>query len=164
MPENNYMTGGNNLSAIMVIFGGTGDLTHRKLMPALYNMLLDGLLPKHFRVVAIGRRDKTEEEYRNDIRNSIEKHSRNKVDESKWVILREMIKYYRFDFRNLEGYADLKNYLDNLDKSAGTKRNRIYYLAVAPEYFETIVQGLHMSEMTKTHIMPPIVKTIFQLF
>lgn len=150
MPENNYMTGGNNLSAIMVIFGGTGDLTHRKLMPALYNMLLDGLLPKHFRVVAIGRRDKTEEEYRNDIRNSIEKHSRNKVDESKWVILREMIKYYRFDFRNLEGYADLKNYLDNLDKSAGTKRNRIYYLAVAPEYFETIVQGLHMSEMTKT--------------
>lgn len=151
MIENNYMLGGDNdLSAILVIFGGTGDLTHRKLMPALYNMLLDGLLPKHFRVVSIGRRDKTEEEYRNDIRVSINKHSRNKVDENKWAILNEKIKYYRFDFRDHEGYERLKDYLDDLDKSAGTNGNRVYYLAVAPEYFETIVQGLHKSEMTKS--------------
>ena len=144
------MIGGeNNLSAIMVIFGGTGDLTHRKLMPALYNMLLDGLLPEKFRVVSIGRRDKTEEEYRNEVRTSIDKHSRNKVDPDKWAILNDMIKYYRFDFRDLEGYSLLKDYLDQLDKTAGTMGNRIYYLAVAPEYFETIVQGLYKSKMTK---------------
>lgn len=151
MTDNFSMLGGDkDLSAIMVIFGGTGDLTHRKLMPALYNMLLDGLLPEHFRVVSIGRRDKTEEEYRNDIRNSIDKYSRNKVDENKWAVLKEMIRYYRFDFRNLDGYVNLKEYLDNLDITAGTSGNRIFYLAVAPEYFETIVQGLHKSEMTKS--------------
>lgn len=150
MIVNNNMIGGeNNLSAIMVIFGGTGDLTHRKLMPALYNMLLDGLLPEKFRVVSIGRRDKTEEEYRNEVRTSIDKHSRNKVDPDKWAILNDMIKYYRFDFRDLEGYSLLKDYLDQLDKTAGTMGNRIYYLAVAPEYFETIVQGLYKSKMTK---------------
>ena len=150
MIVNNNMIGGeNNLSAIMVIFGGTGDLTHRKLMPALYNMLLDGLLPEKFRVVSIGRRDKTEEEYRNEVRTSIDKHSRNKVDPDKWAILNDMIKYYRFDFRDLEGYSLLKDYLYQLDKAAGTMGNRIYYLAVAPEYFETIVQGLYKSKMTK---------------
>jgi len=150
MMENLTMAGEDNLSAIMVIFGGTGDLTHRKLMPALYNMLLDGLLPEHFRVVSIGRRDKTEEEYRNDIRNSIEKYSRNRIDDSKWAVLKDMINYYRFDFRDMEGYKDLKAYLDNLDKISGTNGNRIYYLAVAPEYFETIVQGLHLSKMTRS--------------
>lgn len=150
MMDNNNMLGGDkDLSAILVIFGGTGDLTHRKLMPALYNMLLDGLLPERFRVVSIGRRDKTEEEYRNEIRASIDKHSRNKVDESKWAMLRDMIMYYRFDFREHGGYPMLKDYLDELDKIAKTERNRIYYLAVAPEYFETIVQGLHESNMAK---------------
>ena len=150
MMDNNNMLGGDkDLSAILVIFGGTGDLTHRKLMPALYNMLLDGLLPERFRVVSIGRRDKTEEEYRNEIRASIDKHSRNKVDESKWAMLRDRIMYYRFDFREHGGYPMLKDYLDELDKIAKTEGNRIYYLAVAPEYFETIVQGLHESNMAK---------------
>ena len=150
MMDNKNLIGEDNLAAILVIFGGTGDLTHRKLMPALYNMLLDGLLPKHFRVVSIGRRDKTEDQYREDIRSSIEKHSRNKIDESKWAVLKNMIKYYRFDFRDHDGYAGLKAYLDDLDVESETKGNRIYYLAVAPEYFETIVQGLHLSGMTKS--------------
>lgn len=118
-------------------------------MPAIYNMLLDGLLPEHFRVVSIGRKDKSEDVYRNEIRSSIDKHSRNKVDEGKWMKLRDMIKYYRFDFRNHEGYPALKDYLNKLDDVAGTKGNLVYYLAVAPEYFETIVQGLHKSNMAK---------------
>lgn len=138
-----------DLSAILVIFGGTGDLTHRKLMPALYNMLLDGLVPENFRVVSIGRRDKTEEEYKKEIRASVEKHSRNKVDESIWSRLNDMITYYRFDFREYDGYPMLKKYLEEIDEKANTKGNRIYYLAVAPEYFETIVHGLHIADMVR---------------
>ncbi|HHT88209.1 MAG TPA: glucose-6-phosphate dehydrogenase, partial [Clostridiales bacterium] len=138
-----------DLSAILVIFGGTGDLTHRKLMPALYNMLLDGLVPENFRVVSIGRRDKTEEEYKKEIRASVEKHSRNKVDESIWSRLNDMITYYRFDFREYDGYLMLKKYLEEIDEKANTKSNRIYYLAVAPEYFETIVHGLHIADMAR---------------
>lgn len=147
--NNNILSGDVDLSAILVIFGGTGDLTHRKLIPAIYNMLLDGLLPEHFRVVSIGRRDKSEDEYRNEIRASMDKYSRNKVDEAKWAKLSEMIKYYRFDFRDHDGYTDLKEYLNKLDDKAGTKGNIVYYLAVAPEYFETIVQGLDKSKMAK---------------
>lgn len=136
-----------NLSAILVIFGGTGDLTNRKLMPALYNLVLDQLLPEHFAVVSVGRRDKSEEEYRNDIYSSVKKHSRNKLDETTWNKLQEMIHYYQFDFTNLDGFSGLKDYLDQLDQKYVTGGNRVFYLAVAPEYFETIVQGLQSSEM-----------------
>lgn len=151
MIENNIVVSGDkDLSAILVIFGATGDLTHRKLMPALYNMLLDGLVPEHFRVVSIGRRDKTEDEYKNEIRASVDKYSRNKVDDSIWSRLRDMISYYRFDFRENDGYSKLKEYLKEIDKLANTKGNRIYYMAVAPEYFETIVHGLYIADMAKT--------------
>ncbi len=136
-----------NLSAILVIFGGTGDLTNRKLMPALYNLVLDQLLPEHFAVVSVGRRDKSEEEYRKDIYASIQKHSRNKLDESIWNKLNGMIHYYQFDFTNLEGFTGLKEYLEKLDHKYSTGGNRVFYLAVAPEYFETIVQGLQNSNM-----------------
>lgn len=151
MIENNIVVSGDkDLSAILVIFGATGDLTHRKLMPALYNMLLDGLVPEHFRVVSIGRREKTEDEYKNEIRASVDKYSRNKVDDSIWSRLRDMISYYRFDFRENDGYSKLKEYLKEIDKLANTKGNRIYYMAVAPEYFETIVHGLYIADMAKT--------------
>lgn len=137
----------NNLSATLVIFGGTGDLTNRKLMPALYNLVLDQLLPEHFRVVSVGRRDKTVEEYQRDIYTSIKKHSRSKLDEAIWNRLKSMIHYYQFDFTDLEGYQGLKENLDRLDGEDGMAGNRVFYLAVAPEYFETIVQGLQSSSM-----------------
>ncbi len=133
------------MSATLVIFGGTGDLTHRKLIPALYNLIYDNLMPQCFSVVCIGRRDKSQEEYRNEIFDSLRKNSRNRIDEKYWSRLRELIRYYKFDFTDYSGYNELKNYLDGLDGCAGTLGNRVFYLAVAPEYFETIVQGLHMS-------------------
>ena len=139
-----------HLSAILVIFGGTGDLTHRKLMPALYNMLLDGLLPERFKVVAVGRRSKTEEEYRKEIHDSVNKHSRNKINEEIWGHLNNMIHYYQFDFTDQAGYQGLKEYLKELDLTARTGGNRVFYLAVAPEYFETIVHGLHASDMANS--------------
>ncbi|NTV90533.1 MAG: glucose-6-phosphate dehydrogenase, partial [Clostridiales bacterium] len=55
------------LSSVMVIFGGTGDLTHRKLIPALYNLVVDKLLPEHFAVVSVGRKEKTHEQYRDEV-------------------------------------------------------------------------------------------------
>ena len=149
IPEEGKLVGNMDLSAVMVIFGGTGDLTNRKLMPALYNLVLDQFLPEHFTIVSVGRRDKTEEEYKNDIYRSIDQYSRNKVNDEIWGKLQKMIHYYRFDFTNMDGYAKLKEYLDQLDTLAGTGGNRVFYLAVAPQYFETIVQGLQESDMTK---------------
>ena len=135
------------ISAILVIFGGTGDLTHRKLMPALYNLVLDGYLPENFSVVAIGRRDKTEEEYRKEIKTSVNKHSRNKLNEEQWQKLEKKIHYYLFDFREQDGYEGLETYLKEIDDNESTSGNRLFYLAVAPEYFETIVHGIQTSGM-----------------
>jgi glucose-6-phosphate 1-dehydrogenase len=149
MKMDQYPNGDSTLSAVMVIFGGTGDLTHRKLMPALYNLVLDQLLPEHFSIVSVGRRDKTEEEYINEVYASIQKFSRNKIDNTIWLKLKEMIHYYQLDFTDMRGYPILKQYLDDIDTKVHTGGNRVFYLAVAPEYFETIVTGIQQSDLAE---------------
>lgn len=132
-----------NLSNIFVIFGGTGDLTYRKLIPALYHLQYGKMLPEHFAVVTIGRRDKTTEEYRNELYEAVKKFSRFQLDESEWNTLRERIYYQQMDFTDDQGYPLLKSWLEELDQIHQTMGNRIYYLAVAPEYFGLIVEKLH---------------------
>ncbi len=145
-----------NQSTIMVIFGGTGDLTHRKLMPALYNLVYDELLPKNFAVVSIGRRSKTDEQYRNEVYESLKKYSRNKIDGKQWDKLKNIIFYKQFDFTDMSGYEKLKETLQTLNTKfykgcEGTVCNRIYYLAVSPQHFETIVQGIELSGLAQNH-------------
>ncbi|NMA67300.1 MAG: glucose-6-phosphate dehydrogenase [Clostridiaceae bacterium] len=140
----------NNLSSVMIIFGGTGDLTHRKLMPALYNLVIDNLLPENFAVVAIGRREKTDEQYRNEVFESISNFSRKRVEKKYWNKLRDIIYYRKFDFTDMAGYKKLSETLGNLSGKFHTGCgsmgcNRIFYLAVSPQYFETIVHGLEIS-------------------
>lgn len=138
-----------DLSAIMVIFGGTGDLNYRKLMPALYNLVHDGLLPEHFALVSVGRKEKSLEQYRNEVFAALQEYSRNKIAESHWAKLRDLIYYIQFDFSDSCGYSKLKDFLEELDEKYHTHGNRIFYLAVAPDYFETIVHGLHVSGLTE---------------
>jgi glucose-6-phosphate 1-dehydrogenase len=137
------------LSSVFIIFGATGDLTHRKLMSAFYNLVSDELLPKSFVIIAIGRQDKTTKQYREEILSSIIKHSRNKVDQKIWKKLAAMIVYYRFDFNYLERYGTLQNFIQKVEKNYCTGGNRVFYLAVAPIYFETIVEGLQKGRLTE---------------
>ena len=138
-----------DLSAIMVIFGGTGDLTHRKLMPALYNLVYDGLLPEHFAIVSAGRKEKTLEQYRAEVLDSINTHSRNKIDDAYWQKLQERIYYFQLDIMDSVGYSKLKSFLETLDEKMHTSGNRVFYLAVAPEHFETIVEGIQESNLAE---------------
>jgi glucose-6-phosphate 1-dehydrogenase len=131
----------------MVIFGGTGDLTHRKLMPALYNLLYSEMLPDNFAIVSVGRRDKTDEVYRNEVYESIKSYSHFKIEDEIWCKLAEKIFYREFDFSDTDGYHALKDFLDNIDQKFNSKGNRIFYLAVAPEYFEPIVEKLDQNNM-----------------
>jgi glucose-6-phosphate 1-dehydrogenase len=131
----------------MVIFGGTGDLTHRKLMPALYNMVNDQILPEQFAIVAVGRQEKTLEQYRNEVFASLKNFSRNKINESYWIKFRELVYYVQLDFTDQSGYGRLKGFLEELEKKVHTGGNRIFYLAVVPEYFETIVHGIQASKL-----------------
>ena len=138
-----------DLSAIFVIFGGTGDLTNRKLIPALYNLVVDKLLPEHFAIVSVGRKEKTHEQYRDEIFESLKIFSRKKIDQGSWEKLRELIYYFQFDFTDQNGYQRLSVFLDQLDGTYKTGGNRIYYLAVAPDFFETIVIGLQNSGLSQ---------------
>lgn len=137
----------NDLSAIMVIFGGTGDLTHRKLIPALYNLVHDNLLSENFAIVCIGRKEKTNEQYKNEVMESLQQFSRNKIEDSIWDSLNKILYYYQLDFTKPDGYKGLKDFLCQLDDTYHTMGNRVFYLAVAPQYFETIVEGLHKSKL-----------------
>lgn len=140
---------GTVLSCIMVIFGGTGDLTHRKLMPALYNLLCEKKLPHHFAIVSAGRRDKNNEAYRYEVYDAIRHYARFKIDDKTWGELRQRIYYVKVNFTEDEGYARLDSFLGELDDRYQTKGNRIYYLAVAPEYFGIIVEKLHHHGMAR---------------
>ncbi|MEG6584724.1 glucose-6-phosphate dehydrogenase [Dendrosporobacter sp. 1207_IL3150] len=137
------------ISSILVIFGGTGDLTNRKLLPALYNLVSESLLPESFAVVAIGRKEKTVEQYRQEAFQAINKYSRNKIAKDIWDKLSSLIYYLQFDFLDSAGYVRLQAYLESIDEKHNTAGNRTFYLAVAPEYFEPIVNGLHCYELAK---------------
>ncbi|WP_347490717.1 glucose-6-phosphate dehydrogenase [Desulfoscipio sp. XC116] len=131
-----------NPSCILVIFGGTGDLTHRKLMPALYNLQCSQKLPGQFAVVAVGRRDKSHEDYRYEVYASIKNFSRFDIREQSWDKLHRRIYYRQFNFTDPGGYIGLADFLRQLDEQYQTRGNRIFYLAVAPEYFSVIVEKL----------------------
>ncbi|HRD55884.1 MAG TPA: glucose-6-phosphate dehydrogenase, partial [Parachlamydiaceae bacterium] len=133
---------------IMVIFGATGDLTSRKLLPALYNLMLDGELPAHFACVGFARRDKTNEQFRDEIFTALSKFSRTKpIDKETWETFKEQIFYHRSEFDDDEGYKSLDVLLNDLDSKFGTKRNRLYYLSTQPSFFPLIVKKLHEHEL-----------------
>jgi glucose-6-phosphate 1-dehydrogenase len=137
-----------DLSCVLVIFGGTGDLTHRKLLPAVYNLKHSGKLPDSFAVVSIGRREITHDEYREQAYKSIKSFSRFKaIDEEIWKDVSQRLYYRKFEFEDSSGYQDLKAFLDQLDKQYNTNGNRIFYLAVAPEYFGLINDELYKQNM-----------------
>ncbi|MEX1375860.1 MAG: glucose-6-phosphate dehydrogenase [Eubacteriales bacterium] len=132
-----------DISNGLILFGGTGDLTKRKLVPAIYNLLIDNLLPENFFMVSVGRREKTREEYLEDLKNAINEFSRNALKSKEWNELTSRIYYYKMDFTTGDGYSELEEYIKKLEQKYDTAGNRIFYLAVSPEAFGTIVHNLH---------------------
>ncbi|NGX54401.1 MAG: Glucose-6-phosphate 1-dehydrogenase 2 [Chlamydiae bacterium] len=128
---------------ILVIFGATGDLTARKLFPALYNLKLDGQLPSHFGCVGFARRPKSHDDFRGEMREGVNNFSRVKpVDENIWKSFSDQIFYHQSNFDDDKGYEALKAFLKELDQKLGTKGNRVFYLSTPPKFFPTIIEKL----------------------
>ncbi len=128
---------------VVVIFGATGDLTHRKLVPALYNLGVDGLLPANFWHISFARRPYSDEAFAEELRGSVAEHSRRKpLNDGVWREFASHSKYISSSFDNPEGYEKLKAALLQIDKDTGKLCNWVFYLATAPEYFEVIAKGL----------------------
>src|SRR3954471_22507180 len=126
----------------IVIFGATGDLTHRKLIPALYNLAADGELPPAVAVVGVARRDKTDDGFRTEMEESVRKFSRQNVRDDIWKTFAQSISYHRTEFHDIKGYESLAERLNQIDKERGTRGNRLFYLAVAPDQFDDILANL----------------------
>ncbi|TSA29979.1 MAG: glucose-6-phosphate dehydrogenase [Verrucomicrobiaceae bacterium] len=133
----------------LVIFGASGDLTHRKLVPALYNLAADGALPPAINVVGFARRDKTDELFRRELGEAARKYSRQPVVDALWESFAASICYHRSEFDNLSGYESLAKLLNELDAARGTCGNRLFYLAAAPDQFEVILENLSRSGLNK---------------
>jgi glucose-6-phosphate 1-dehydrogenase len=134
-------------SCIMVIFGAAGDLTSRKLIPALYNLGKIDHLPKNFAIVGFAVDPLTNEEFRDKVMLDIQQFAQDPIDQSlcNWLI--ERLYYLSGDFRDAEKYAELKKMLADLDKVHGTPGSYFYYLATAPQFFTQIVQRLGAAEL-----------------
>jgi glucose-6-phosphate 1-dehydrogenase len=127
-----------------VMFGASGDLTKRKLVPALYNLALSRLLPRSFTALGVARRPKTDDQFQEEMLESLAKFSRRKpVDADTWKELAGGLGYVQGTFEAASTYRDLKVRLEKSDAERGTRENRVFYLAVAPRDILNIVRGLH---------------------
>ena len=131
-----------NKTAI-TLFGGTGDLTYRKLLPALYNLNGLGKLADDFKIVVIGRREYSQADYINIVRNWVKEHARTKFDDEQFESYAKRIIYFKMNMTNEDDYAMLQEFYAREDI-----QNHVYYFAVAPSFFMTITNGLkkHCSE------------------
>ena len=126
----------------LVIFGASGDLTRRKLVPALYNLLIDDLMPERFSVVGVARRELSNEAFAESLRLGIESFSRRPLDETAWKRIRERVTYVSADTDDEAGYRELATVLDEADRRHETGGNRLFYLATPPSAFPVIVKRL----------------------
>src|SRR5207245_2817879 len=125
-----------------VLFGSTGDLAHRKVVPALYQLWRTNLLPHEFMLMAIGRRPYEDETFRDEIRGALDQFSRVPVEESVWAEFAKRICYQHLDFADDAAYGALAKRLDQVDRENGTRGNRLFYLATQPSAFIEIIQQL----------------------
>ena len=126
----------------MVIFGGTGDLAKRKLLPALYNLNADRLLPERFAVVAVGREEMTTDEYREKVRRDLEAFATGTTDRVQCEWLESRLDYIGGDFGDPALYRRLGEVLSGLDRAGSATCDCLFYLATPPSFFGVIAEGL----------------------
>ena len=132
----------------IIIFGGTGDLARRKLLPALFQLGCKGRLPENFRVVGFSRQEVSDDGYRQLMGDSVREFGDLAVRTDEWSAFARNIFYVSGDLEVPEDYFRLKNRLDQLE-SVNRAANRIFYLSVAPRFFGTAVENLGASGLGK---------------
>jgi glucose-6-phosphate 1-dehydrogenase len=133
----------------MVIFGASGDLTQRKLIPALYNLARERRLPAGFSVVGCSKTPYTHEQFRHKMREALEKSSAPVADDALLKSFCQGIFYLADDFSDPKAYIGLARLLDELDRERGAAGNRLFYLATPPSFFTTIIQHLGTAALAR---------------
>jgi glucose-6-phosphate 1-dehydrogenase len=148
--------------SIVVIFGASGDLTKRKLLPALYHLQQSGFLPDDLAVLGVARRA-LEDTFAPDMKEGIVGGGGVDENDPKLAPFMERVQYYAMNFDDDAAYDGLKKKLAEMDEKFNTKGNRLFYLAVAPEYFSDIIGFLGKHEMNVSPEGPShFVRTIIE--
>lgn len=127
---------------VMVIFGVSGDLTARKLMPALYDLAVSHPLPDGFSIVGVSRRDWSDEQFRTEMRQVIRESARNPETNESWQHFARGLFYVRGDFGDKETYERLRQRIETVDQERRAGGNRLFYLATPPSFYGTIIENL----------------------
>ncbi|MBY6035921.1 glucose-6-phosphate dehydrogenase [Fictibacillus nanhaiensis] len=136
-------------NASIVIFGATGDLAHRKLFPALYQLYQKGLMKENFSVVGVSRKDFSHDKFQQDVAEAISEHTPG-TDNEKVKTFASHFYYLKMDVTSESSYHELEELLNVLDRDYHTNGNRLYYLAMAPRFFGTIPTFLKSEGITNT--------------
>ncbi|WP_408907183.1 glucose-6-phosphate dehydrogenase [Streptomyces cavernicola] len=126
----------------LVIFGVTGDLSRKKLMPAVYDLANRGLLPPGFSLIGFARREWQDEDFAQEVHDAVKQHSRTPFREEVWQQLSQGMRFVQGNFDDDEAFETLKSTMQELDKAQGTGGNFAFYLSVPPKFFPNVVQQL----------------------
>ena len=145
-------------ATIIVIFGGTGDLAKRKLLPAFYNLFIDGRMPGNFEIIGLGRTKLTDDAYREHLHEGLVQFSRSgKPDEAKWEVFKESISYFTSNIDDPKSYTELGTKLDGFDKLWGARANRLFYMSVAPRFIEAVTVNISKAKLASNAKLDRIV-------
>lgn len=139
---------------VLVIMGATGDLTERKLIPAMFHLSCGGYLPQRFAIVGVARRPKSDDDFRKDMSAGIDEHSRTAIEgdaAEEWTNFAQRLFYHQLEFDDTEGYGGLGKRLQEIERKMGISPNRLFYLAALPSQFAMILQNLRSSDL----VQPP---------
>ena len=128
--------------SVLTVFGASGDLTHRKIIPALYSLALRGLLPEQFAVLGVARTEQTTEDFVVGLEASVREFGRDEFRQDVWDELARRTRYVATDFANEEGQDRVARCLTELDEEYGTRGNRVYYFAVPPMAMAKLIEEL----------------------
>ncbi len=135
----------------LVIFGGSGDLARRKLIPAVYNLLLDGILPPNYAILGNGRKPLSDPDFRQTAREAIVKYSRQKISEKVWPDFERRLFYVGGLIEDPKAYKALRQRLEQIEADLKLPGNRIFYLAIPPTSIADAVEGLRSAGL----VQPP---------
>ncbi|HYX84212.1 MAG TPA: glucose-6-phosphate dehydrogenase [Gaiellales bacterium] len=140
--------GGATEPAVFVIYGASGDLSQRKLLPAIYNLAVRGLLPNRFAVIGYARSEMDDDGFREFARSAVEKFSRTPVDDHLWRAFAELLHYQAGSFDE-PGFEALGRRLERIDAAHGTDHNRVFYLSTPASFFPVIVQAMGATKLNR---------------
>src|SRR5438128_67253 len=145
----------------MVIFGASGDLTKRKLVPALYSLARDRMLPRNFSVVGFARREMPE--FESEVRKGVDAFARRRpVEPAVWDGFAQGISYVAGNFDDPDAYERLKQHLAAIDATRGTRGNRVFYLSTQPSYYPEIIEMLGAHGLINRERTGPFTRVIIE--